>query len=54
VITPLATHEVAKTSPPDWHEARVFQPEGWDIVRQLFQAKETDARSVAMCGCRRR
>ena len=24
--------------------ARVFQPEGWDIVRQLFQAKETDAR----------
>ena len=31
------------TSRRAWREA-VFQPEGWDIVRQLFQAKETDAR----------
>ena len=44
VITPLATHEVADDIAARLARARVFQPEGWDIVRQLFQAKETDAR----------
>lgn len=44
VITPLATHEVAEDIAARLFKAQVFQPEGWDIVRQLFQAKETDAR----------
>ena len=44
VITPLATHEVAEDIAARLARARVFQPEGWEIVRQLFQAKETDAR----------
>ncbi len=44
VITPLATHELAEDIAARLARARVFQPEGWDIVRQLFEAKETDAR----------
>lgn len=44
VITPLATHELAEDIAARVARNRVFQPEGWDIVRQLFQAKETDAR----------
>jgi hypothetical protein len=44
VITPLATHEIAEDISSRLARARVFQPEGWDTVRQLFQAKETDAR----------
>lgn len=44
VITPLATHEIAEDIAARLARARVFQPEGWDFVRQLFQAKETDAR----------
>lgn len=44
VITPLATHEIAEDVASRLARARVFQPEGWDTVRQLFQAKETDAR----------
>jgi hypothetical protein len=44
VLTPLATHEIAEDIAARLARARVFQPEGWDIVRQLFQAKETDAR----------
>jgi len=44
VITPLATHEIAEDIAARLARARVFQPEGWDIVRHLFQAKETDAR----------
>ncbi|WP_138677273.1 BREX-2 system phosphatase PglZ [Candidatus Accumulibacter phosphatis] len=44
VITPLATHEIAEDIAARLARARIFQPEGWDIVRQLFQAKETDAR----------
>ena len=44
VITPLATHEIAEDVAARLARARVFQPEGWDTVRQLFQAKETDAR----------
>ena len=44
VITPLATHEVEEDIAARLARTRVYQPEGWDIVRQLFQAKETDAR----------
>lgn len=44
VLTPLATREIAEDIAARLGRARVFQPEGWDIVRQLFQARETDAR----------
>lgn len=44
VLTPLATHEVAEDIAARLARGRVYQPEGWDIVRHLFQAKETDAR----------
>lgn len=44
VITPLSTHEVAEDIAARLARARVFQPEGWDIVRLMFQAKGTDAR----------
>ncbi|MFM0732833.1 BREX-2 system phosphatase PglZ [Paraburkholderia sediminicola] len=44
VITPLSTHEVAEDIVARLARARVFQPEGWDTVRLMFQAKETDAR----------
>jgi len=44
VVTPLATHELADDIAARLARGRVFQPEGWDTVRQLFQAKETDAR----------
>ena len=44
VITPLATHELAEDIAARLARGRVFQPEGWDMVRELFQAKETDAR----------
>ena len=44
VITPLATHELAQDIAARLARGRVFQPEGWDMVRQLFQAKATDAR----------
>lgn len=44
VVTPLATHELADDIIARLARGRVFQPEGWDTVRQLFQAKETDAR----------
>ncbi len=44
VLTPLATHEIGDDIAARLARTRVFQPEGWDIVRQLFQARETDAR----------
>ena len=44
LITPLSTHEVAEDIAARLARARVFQPEGWDIVRLMFKAKETDAR----------
>jgi hypothetical protein len=44
VLTPLATHQVAEDVAARLARARVYQPEGWDIVRQMFQAKETDSR----------
>lgn len=44
ILTPLATNEIADDVAARLARARVFQPEGWDIVRQLFKAKDTDAR----------
>lgn len=44
LITPLLTHEVSEDIAARLARARIFQPEGWDIVRLMFQAKETDAR----------
>lgn len=44
VITPLATNEIAEDIAARLARGRIFQPEGWEMVRQLFQAKETDAR----------
>ncbi len=44
VLTPLATHEIAEDIAARLARARVFQPEGWDVVRLMFQAKETDVR----------
>ena len=44
LLTPLSTHEVAEDVVARLARARVFQPEGWDIVRLMFQARETDAR----------
>jgi hypothetical protein len=45
VLTPLATHEVAEDIAARLARRRVYPPpEGWDLVRDLFQAKDTDAR----------
>lgn len=44
VITPLATHEVAEDVTARLARGQVFQPEAWDTVRQLFQARQIDAR----------
>lgn len=44
LITPLSTHEVAEDIAARLARARVFQPEGWDIVRLMFQGKDVDAR----------
>ena len=44
VLTPLGTHEIAEDISARLARGRVFQPEGWEIVRQLFGAKEIDAR----------
>lgn len=44
VLTPLATHEVAEDIAARLARARIFQPEAWELVRQLFDAKDTDAR----------
>lgn len=44
VITPLSTHEIAEDILARLARARVFQPEAWDTVRSMFEAKATDAR----------
>lgn len=44
VLTPLRTHEIGEDIAARLARARVFEPGGWDLVRQLFQAKEIDAR----------
>lgn len=44
LITPLATNQIPEDIASRFARATVFQPGGWDMVRQLFQAKEIDAR----------
>lgn len=44
VLTPLGTHEIAEDIAARLVRGRVYQSEGWQIVRQLFGAKEIDAR----------
>lgn len=44
MLTPLGSHEIAEDISARLARGRVFQPEGWEIVRQLFGAKEVDAR----------
>lgn len=44
VLTPLGSNEIAEDIAARLARGRVFQPEGWAIVRQLFGAKEIDAR----------
>jgi hypothetical protein len=44
LLTPLGTNEIAEDIAARLARGRIFQPEGWEIVRQLFGAKEIDAR----------
>ncbi len=44
LLTPLGTNQIAEDIAARLARGRVFQPEGWQIVRQLFSAKEVDAR----------
>lgn len=44
VLTPLGDGEVPNDIAARLARGRVFQPQGWDTVRQLFQAQATDAR----------
>lgn len=44
LLTPLGSHEIAEDIAARLARGRIFQPEGWDMVRQLFGAKEVDAR----------
>ena len=44
LLTPLSTNEITEDIAARLARGRVFQPEGWEIVRQLFGAKEIDAR----------
>ena len=44
VLTPLGSNQIAEDIAARFARGRVFQPEGWQIVRQLFGAKEVDAR----------
>ena len=44
LLTPLGSHEMAEDITARLARGRIFQPEGWEIVRQLFGAKEVDAR----------
>jgi len=44
LLTPFATHELPDDVVARLFKSRVWQPEGWEIVRDMFEAKETDAR----------
>lgn len=44
LLTPLGDQEVPDDVAARIARAKVFQPQGWDIVRQLFSAQGTDAR----------
>lgn len=44
LLTPLSDAEVPDDIAARLAKARVFQPKGWEIVRQMFDAQGTDAR----------
>ena len=44
LLTPFATHELPDDVAARLFKSRVWQPEGWQIVREMFEAKEVDAR----------
>jgi hypothetical protein len=44
VLTPLGTHQIADDIIARLAKARILEPEGWEIVRQLFGATQIDAR----------
>jgi hypothetical protein len=44
LLIPFGTNEIAEDIQARLARGRVFQPDGWEIVRQLFGAKEIDAR----------
>ena len=44
VLTPFAANEIADDIAARLARGQVLQPKGWEIVRQLFGAKEVDAR----------
>lgn len=44
LLTPLSDQEVPDDVAARVARGKVFQPQGWDIVRQLFGAQGTDAR----------
>ncbi len=44
LLTPLSDQEVPDDVAARVARGKVFQPQGWDIVRQLFAAQGTDAR----------
>lgn len=44
LLTPFATHELPDDIAARIYKARIWQPEGWEIVREMFEAREVDAR----------
>lgn len=44
LLTPFATHELPDDVAARLFRSRVWQPEGWEIVRELFDARDVDAR----------
>ncbi|MEY8689674.1 MAG: BREX-2 system phosphatase PglZ [Leptothrix sp. (in: b-proteobacteria)] len=44
LMTPLSEHEVSQDILTRLARSRIFQPEGWAVIRELFRAKEIDAR----------
>ena len=44
VLTPLGTHQIADDIIARLAKSRILEPEGWEIVRQLFGATQIDAR----------
>ncbi|WP_242508584.1 BREX-2 system phosphatase PglZ [Rhodocyclus purpureus] len=44
LLTPFATHELPDDIAARLFKSRVWQPEGWEIVREMFDAREVDAR----------
>lgn len=44
LLTPFATHELPDDIAARIYKARIWQPEGWEIVREMFEAREIDAR----------